>query len=81
MCSVHIIRAANEQWRALMQLRGLDVEDALRAIGRRTARLLDDESEWIRLVKKTELAALVSPVGGISEQSAAEEIAMEIRHE
>src|SRR5947209_2162097 len=64
-----------------MQLRRLDVEDPLDAIGRRTASLLNDESEWVRLVQKTEFAVIVSAVGRVGEQSTTEEIAVEIRYQ
>src|ERR1700720_3173654 len=78
---IDVVVAADEERSALVQLRGLDVEDALLTVSRRTARLLHNESEWTRLVKETKLAALVPPIRGVGEEAAAEEITMEIGDE
>src|SRR5205809_2820289 len=55
---IDVIRAADEERSALVQLGGLDVENPLVTIGRGAARLFDDESERARLVKQTEFATL-----------------------
>src|ERR1700720_44826 len=78
---IDVVVAADEERSALVQLRGLDVEDALVAIGCRSARLLDDEGERTGLVKEAKLAALVPAIRGIGEQAAAKEISMEIGHQ
>src|ERR1700693_481941 len=55
---IDVVVTADEERSALVQLRGLDVEDALLAVGCSTARLLDNESEWTGLIKETKLSAL-----------------------
>ena len=64
-----------------MQLGRLDIEDPLDAIGRGSASLLDDESKRVRFVKQTKLAALVSAVGWVREQSTPKKVAVEIGDE
>src|SRR6266566_81180 len=78
---VHIVLAADEKRRPLMQLAGLDVEDSFGAIGCGSSSLLDDERQRIRLVQEPELSTLVFSVPRIGEEPAAEKVAMEIRDE
>src|SRR5690349_17162234 len=73
--------AADVQRRALMELRGLDVENAVRAIACRAAGLFDDERERIGLVQKTQLSLGRLAVGRVREDAAAEQIAVEIGDE
>src|SRR5687767_8431307 len=78
---IHIVLAADEQRDALMQLGRMDIQHTLRPISGGATGLLDDERERIGLVKKPQLAAPVPAVGRIREESAAEEVAMEIGNE
>src|SRR5829696_3686935 len=52
---IDVALGAHEQRNALMQLRRLHVEDALAAVDGRTAGLLADERQWIRLVQQAQL--------------------------
>src|SRR5688500_11786583 len=78
---IYVVLASDEQRCALMQLGGLDVQDSLDAIGRGPASLLDDERERVGLVKEPELPPLVFPVRGVSEEPAAQKVAVEIGDE
>ena len=64
-----------------MQLSGLNVQNALMAIGCGPTGLLDDECKWTRLVEKAELPVSVPAIGGVGEEAAAKEIAMEVGDE
>jgi hypothetical protein len=75
------VAAADVQRRALVELGGLDVENAARPIGGETAGLLHDEGERIGLVQQAQLAARRARVAGIREHAAAEQVAMEVGHE
>src|SRR5258706_1450283 len=78
---IDVVVAPDEERSALMQLGGLNVEDPLMTVGCGTARLLDDEGERTGFVEETKLAALVPAIGGIREETAPEEISMEIRYQ
>ena len=58
-----------------------DIEYRRDAVDGRAAGLLGDERQRVRLVQQAELAARTLPVGGIREQAATQQIAMEIRDE
>src|SRR5215831_1036285 len=76
-----LVLAADVQGRALVQLERRDVEDALAAVDRGAAGLLDDERERVRLVEKAQLAARRLGVRRIREDAAAEQVAVEVGHE
>src|ERR1700681_2353732 len=78
---VDVVGAADEERRPLMQLGGLNVENALMSIRGGTTSLLDDESERARFIEKAELAMGVAAIGRIGEEPAAKEIAVEIGDE
>src|SRR5207249_6849808 len=75
---IDVIRTADEERRTLVELGGLDVEDALVTIRCGTPCLFDDEGERTGLVKKTQLAPLVLAIGWISEKPAAQQVAMKV---
>src|SRR5712672_3462176 len=79
--SVHVVGAADKQRRPLMQLGGLNVQNALMSIGGGATGLLDDEREWTRLIEKAELPVSVPAIGRVSEETAAKEIAVKIGDE
>src|SRR5689334_15236450 len=58
---------AENQRRSLMELRRHDVEDAIFAVDRGGARLLEEEGHRVRLVEEAELAVLALRVGGVRE--------------
>src|SRR6266853_3265439 len=76
---IDVVVAPDEERSALVQLGGLNVEDAFLAVGCRATCLLDDEGERTGLVKEAKLAALVPAIGGIREETATKKISMEIR--
>src|SRR6266699_1945616 len=76
---IDVVVAPDEEWSALMQLGGLNVEDAVMTVGCRTTRLLDDEGERTGFVKETKLAALIPAIGGIGEETSTKEISLAIR--
>src|SRR6478609_8922599 len=78
---IDVVGAADEEWRALMQLGRMNVQNSLVAIGGGAAGLLDDERERTGLVKQAQLASLVLAVRRIGKEAAAEEVAVEIGDE
>src|SRR5687767_14480785 len=80
-CEVDVALGAHEQRRALMQVGRLHVQQARLAVDRRTARLLADEREWIRLVEKPQLPLGALAAVRIAEHATAEEVAMEVGDE
>ena len=64
---IDVVLAADEEWSPLVQLRRLNVEDALFAVGRRPTSLFDDERKRVCLVKEPEFSALVLPIGRVRE--------------
>src|SRR5690348_18427962 len=77
----HVRLASDIERRALMQLGRLDVQNALTTVGCRAASLLDDEPQRVRLVEQAELSPRRLAVRRIREDSAAEQVAMEVRDE
>src|SRR5262245_60448564 len=75
----HVLRAAEDQRRLLVEVGGRQIEDATLAVARRATRLLGDERERRGLVEQAQLALRVLLVGRIEEDPAVEQIAMEVR--
>ena len=65
---------------ALVQLAGLHVEDALRAVNGRAAGLLDDERHGVGLVQQTQAALGIFRVRRVHENAAPRNDAEHIRH-
>ena len=78
---LNVALAADEQRRPLMQLRRHDVENRAAAVRRRSAGLLADERQRIRLVEQPQLAPRGLAVGGIHEDATGEQVAMEVGHQ
>src|SRR6478736_10110627 len=70
--AIHLVLRAEEHRNALVEALRLDVEDALVAVRRGAARLLDDERHRVCLVHQAQLARTIrrALVGGIHEDAA-----------
>src|SRR5690606_4841323 len=81
LCQGHVLPAADEERSALVQLRRLDVQDALPPIRRGSASLLRDERQRARLIQKPELAVGRLSIARIAEDPATQSIAVEVGDE
>src|SRR5690606_20596336 len=78
---LHHAATADVEGRALVQLGGLQIEDAGAAIGGQAARLLHQEGQGVGLVEQTELALGGLARAGVEVDAALEQVAVEVGHQ
>ena len=74
-----VLGAAEEQRRALVERLGRELQDALRAVARRAARLLGDQRQRRPFVEGAELPLRALAVGRVEEDPAVEQVAVKVR--
>ena len=66
----HLLQAPDQQRRALVQARGLDLQDAPAAVGGHAAGLFGEEGDGVGLVQQAQLAAGVLRRGRVQKDAA-----------